>query len=48
MRVRLAVLLVLGSTLAGCAGGGSSQTDQSDEATGDGTATVTLEVSGMS
>jgi hypothetical protein len=48
MRGRFVVLLVLGSALAGCAGGGSGQQDQTDQSSVDQSApTVTIEVTGM-
>jgi hypothetical protein len=48
MQRRSALLLLLGSALAGCAGGDSSKPDQSDEPAVDASApTVLIEVKGM-
>ena len=48
MRRRYAFLLMLGSALAGCAGGGSSPPDQpAESAVDEATPTVTIEVKGM-
>jgi hypothetical protein len=48
MRRRYVFLLMLGSALAGCAGGGSSPPDQpTDSAVDESAPTVTIEVKGM-